>query len=125
MPNYIRLIGEHYPTLSAHVLANGDPTVYGDIIWDDTPIAQATLDALVADETLVSEVVAQLAALTIGDILQWDGNFFVPLAHATGDQTGEIPFFNQDTTQDNIALTGLGKIPFFNQDTSSDPIDLV
>ena len=39
--------------------------------------------------------------------------------------TREIPFFNQDTTQDNIALDGNGKIPFFNQDTSSDPIDLV
>jgi len=42
-----------------------------------------------------------------------------------GQVSGEIPFFNQDTTQDNIALTVGNEIPFFNQDTTPDNIALV
>lgn len=35
-----------------------------------------------------------------------------------------IPFFNEDTTQDNINLID-GEIPFFNEDTTQDNIGLV
>lgn len=42
----------------------------------------------------------------------------------SGGTLGDIPFFNQDTTQDNIALTA-NEIPFFNQDTTQDNIALV
>ena len=37
---------------------------------------------------------------------------------------GALPFFNQDTTQDNIDLDGT-EVPFFNQDTTQDNITVV
>ena len=43
---------------------------------------------------------------------------------APGVCPGNLPFFNQDTTQDDIALIG-SEIPFFNQDTTYDPISVV
>ena len=85
MPNYLRLIGEHFPTTGAYVPTGGDPTIYGDIVWIDTPIAQATLDALsTGEETLVTRIEAQIATLNTGDFLQWDGTNFVPVPEPGG-----------------------------------------
>jgi len=54
-----------------------------------------------------------------------DGGSGTATVTIPGSVLGEIPFFNQDTTQDNIALTGGSEIPFFNQDTTQDNIALV
>lgn len=43
MPNYIEVLGGCFPDARAYCA--GDPTVYGDVVWETTPIAQATLDA--------------------------------------------------------------------------------
>lgn len=42
MPNYLEVISECFPDAEAYTA--GDPTVYGNIVWVTTPIAQATLD---------------------------------------------------------------------------------
>lgn len=49
MPNYIDIIGEFFSGSEAIVPTGNDPTVYGDIVWVTTPIAQATLDARAGD----------------------------------------------------------------------------
>jgi hypothetical protein len=43
MPNYIEVIGCYYN--DAEAWTAGDPTVYGNIVWETTPISQAELDA--------------------------------------------------------------------------------
>ena len=43
MPNYIDVIGNCFP--GSEVWTAGDPTVYGDIVWETAIIDQATLDA--------------------------------------------------------------------------------
>lgn len=45
MFNYIDIIGICFPAADANVPPGGDPTVYGDIVWNTAPIAQATLEA--------------------------------------------------------------------------------
>jgi hypothetical protein len=52
MPNYIKLIGDYYPTANAFVEGDLDPNVYDNISWVTTPIAKATLDALTEKEEL-------------------------------------------------------------------------
>lgn len=37
---------------------------------------------------------------------------------------GYLPFFNRNTTQDNIDLVGGTEVPFFNRDTTQDNIDV-
>jgi len=45
MPNYMNLMGEHYPEIECY--CDGDPTVYGNITFVGSPtISQGTLDAL-------------------------------------------------------------------------------
>lgn len=113
MPNYLRLVGEHFPNTDAYVPTGGDPTIYNDIVWMDTPIAQATLDALsTGEETLVTRIVAQLATINAGDVLQWDGANFAPVT--SGDvSTGagavgklfEIPFQRNGSVSNDWLLT--------------------
>jgi len=62
----------------------------------------------------------------VGDsVVAIDGGAGTATITVTGAALGDIPFFNQDTTQDNIALTAGNEIPFFNQDTTQDNIALV
>lgn len=44
MPNYLDILGQFFPGAAAHV-RTGDQTVYADLVWETSPIAQATLDA--------------------------------------------------------------------------------
>ncbi len=106
MADYLRLIGEFFPNTGAYVSLGNDPTIYSNIVWIDTPIDQATLDALsTGEETLESRVDARLAELTPGDILQWDGSNFVPIPEPGGgggdDLTGKL-FTIEFGTQSSI-----------------------
>ena len=47
MPNYLEIIGNCFEGVQVQLTPGGDPTVYGDIIWISTQIAQATLDTVV------------------------------------------------------------------------------
>ena len=44
--NYLKILGEFYPTAQAQVAGSSDPSVYSNITWTTTPIAQATLDGI-------------------------------------------------------------------------------
>ena len=59
MPNYLNIIGEYFPSADAFVTGGADPTVYANIQWVTTPIAQATLDTYDGQEgdTLNSAIV--------------------------------------------------------------------
>lgn len=43
--NYIDILGEYFPGVEAY--CSGDPTVYANVVWVSTPIAQVDLDAAV------------------------------------------------------------------------------
>lgn len=46
MANYIKTMAEKYPDEGVSLISDGDPTVYGDLIFDGTPRTQVELDAL-------------------------------------------------------------------------------
>lgn len=52
MANYIKLIGDYYPSTNAYLPENGDPTNYDDIVWVSAPIPKATLDGLTEKDEL-------------------------------------------------------------------------
>lgn len=68
MPNYMRLIGEHFPTVGA--TCEGDPSVYGSIVWVDGDAlpTQAALDAKYLDEYKQAKI-AELSAACAYDIV--------------------------------------------------------
>ena len=73
MPNYLEVIGNCFP--GSEAWTGGDPTVYGDIVWETAPIDQAVLDA--SECAQVSYVQAEIAPpSTVGgyhDILTFGG----------------------------------------------------
>ena len=68
MPNYIELIGKHYPNVSA--LCSGDPTVYTQVehLGGDPLPLQADLDAKYLEDYQENRI-AELSALCAYDIV--------------------------------------------------------
>ena len=44
--NYLKVIGEFYPSAVVQLTGGPDPTVYSNLTWTTTAIAQATLDSI-------------------------------------------------------------------------------
>lgn len=56
--NYLDIIGDYYPTASAHVNAGDSPDVYTDIVWDSTSISQAELDYVKLIDVKTEKIIA-------------------------------------------------------------------
>ncbi len=86
------------------------------------------VDPIVNLDASITGVVVNGVTLTNAGLatnfLDETGNYSVPPGGGGLACAGYLPFFNQDTTQDNIDLIGT-EIPFFNQDTTQDNISVV
>lgn len=101
MANYLNIIGEYFPSANAYVSGSGDPTVYGDIQWITTPIAQGTLDAYDGQEGVTLN-----SAIVVNE--QTFSNRQVPIYDATDGQwknktTGKI--FRHNTSPQTFGAT--------------------
>jgi hypothetical protein len=79
MADYIKIIGEFFPTAEVTLTSGGSPTVYNDIVWVTTPITQSVLDtyATQLETAIVSEVVANIVTPVTGQSLVFDGTKYV------------------------------------------------
>ena len=77
MPNYMQILGDHYPDVEAYCV--GNPTVYSNITWKNTVISQAALDAVSGDLNQDALVVIDATTLDTGKVPQWTGTKWVPV----------------------------------------------
>ena len=122
MANYLNIIGEYFPAADAYITGSDDPTVYGDIQWVTTPIAQGTLDAYDGEEgvTLDSGIVVNEQSFAnrqtpIYDATsgQWKNETFGKLFRFNADaqtfgSTFATVFFDTNTRTDTTKYTYSG-----------------
>lgn len=92
MKSYLEIIGEYYPGTSCYT--TDDPNVYDSIIWDDTPIAQAELDAAILDDYKKAKI-AEFSGLARNEII----------AGFASSALGSVHWYDSDET-DQLNLIG-------------------
>lgn len=129
MPDYLLVLSECFPGAEAYTA--GDPTVYGDLIWETTPILQATLDASDCaingpSITSIPDPIIPNGGIPDGSHVQWNDTlgafeFVMPAAgsNSIGTLSGDTGSSIADSAGDTMTIAGDGgKISTVASDTT-------